>query len=199
MLLYGPSLRVGVSPGFHLAFHLSRPRNLWCCGTEFAAQKLWTHVIVASTNAKSLSVGPTISIMLAKWARVLQGDASSCVAGWRDPAGSGGVVDRRRASRFQLRLPVLTQWTNVEGNVRHGGGFTRDISLLGLFLVSSEAPPQATTINVTVMLPNPRAGSQELRLQSVGSVVRVEQERSISGYAISCSFSGIEELVKQHR
>lgn len=105
-------------------------------------------------------------------------------------------MDRRRSSRFQLRLPVLTKWADGKGQSHYGGGFSRDISLRGVFVMSSEPPPEATMISVTVVLPNVREGSQELQLQSVGSVVRVEQSGAITGYAIDCHFSGIEDLVE---
>jgi hypothetical protein len=105
-------------------------------------------------------------------------------------------VERRRASRFRIRLPVLTEWTDHEGQVRYGGGFSRDVCLRGVFVVSSNLPPQAATITVTVVLPSVRAGSQELHLHSVGSVVRVEPGRAPAGYAINCDFEGIEDVIK---
>ena len=102
-------------------------------------------------------------------------------------------MERRKSSRFRLQLPVLTQWTDEEGRVQFGGGFTRDVCLRGVFVISSKLPPQASMIAVTVVLPNARHGSQELRLHSIGSVVRVEQGSPTAGYAISCDFKGIEE------
>ena len=104
-------------------------------------------------------------------------------------------MEYRRSPRFRLRLPVLSRWTDIEGKERHGAGFSRDICLLGVFVVSSEPPPQGTPIFVTVVLPNPRAASQDLHLRSMGLVVRVEQGEA-NGYAISCEFSGIERILK---
>jgi PilZ domain len=108
-------------------------------------------------------------------------------------------VDRRRSSRFCLRLPVLTQWTDSTGQVRYGGGFSRDISLRGLFVVSSDPPAKATMIVVTVVLPNVRKASQELHLSSAGTIVRVEQNDDITGYAVDCHFSDIVDLVPRAR
>ena len=125
-----------------------------------------------------------------------QSDVSRVAAEWRDPAGSGGNVERRRSSRFRVQLPVLTQWTDHKGQVQYGGGFTRDVGLRGVFVISSKLPPQAAVISVTVVLPNARSGSQELHLHSLGSVVRVEQSRTTAGYAISCDFEGIEEIIR---
>ena len=128
--------------------------------------------------------------------KTLQAGVSRVAAEWRDPAGSGGNVERRRSSRFRVQLPVLTQWTDHEGQVQFGGGFTRDVCLRGVFVISSKLPPQAAVITVTVVLPNARAGSQELHLHSLGSVVRVEQSGTTAGYAISCDFEGIEEIIR---
>jgi len=52
-------------------------------------------------------------------------------------------------------------------------------------------------ITVTVVLPNVRAGSQEIQLHSVGHIVRIEHEADVKGYAVDCHFSDIEELVRQ--
>ena len=147
---------------------------------------------IAATRAK----GSNALNMRNKSTQVLDNDAPRTV-GWRNPAESGGNVDRRRSSRFRLRLPVLTQWTDAQNRVRYGGGFSRDICLRGLFVVSSDPPPVATMITVTVVLPNVRAGSQEIQLHSVGSIVRIEHEADAKGYAVNCHFSDIEELVRQ--
>jgi len=128
--------------------------------------------------------------------KTLQTDVSRVAGEWRDPAGSRGNVERRRSSRFRVQLPVLTQWTDHEGQVQFGGGFTRDVCLRGVFVISSKLPPQAAAITVTVVLPNARAGSQELHLHSLGSVVRVEQSMTTASYAISCDFEGIEEIIR---
>ena len=64
-------------------------------------------------------------------------------------------------------------------------------------MVSSDTPPLATMITVTVVLPNVRAGSQEIQLHSAGYIVRVEHEADVKGYAVDCHFSDIEELVRQ--
>ena len=128
--------------------------------------------------------------------KTLPTDVSRVAAEWRDLAGSRGKVEQRRSSRFRLQLPVLTQWTDREGQGQFGGGFTRDVCLRGVFVISSKLPPQAAVITVTVVLPNARAGSQELHLHSLGSVVRVEQSTTTAGYAISCDFEGIEEIIR---
>ena len=114
-----------------------------------------------------------------------------------DPSESGGHVERRRSLRFRLQLPVLTQWTDEEGHAQFGGGFTRDVCLRGVFVISSKLPPHGAMIGVTIVLPNAQAGSQELRLCSDGSVVRVEKAGRTVGYAISCDFTDIEDILPE--
>jgi hypothetical protein len=116
---------------------------------------------------------------------------------WREPAIFGENVDQRRSPRFRLRLPVLTQWTDHQGQVRYGGGFSRDISVRGVFVLSSEPPPISTMVTVTVAIPNLRADLQELQLHFVGSIVRVANVGAVAGYAIECDFSGIEDIIKK--
>jgi hypothetical protein len=106
-------------------------------------------------------------------------------------------VERRKSSRFRLQLPVVTEWTDEHGRAQFGGGFTRDVCLRGVFVISSKLPPQAAMIAVTVVLPNVRAGSQELHLHSLGSVARVERSGPVVGYAVSCDFKGIEEVIPE--
>jgi len=125
---------------------------------------------------------------------VLQADISvlpSC----RGSRPCGGVLERRTSSRFQLRLPVLTQWNDVNGQLRYGGGFSRDICVRGVFVLSSDAPPNGKTVTVTVILPNPGQGNRDVQLRCVGSVVRVEHGGRNAGYAVQCDFSGIEKLM----
>ncbi len=127
--------------------------------------------------------------------RTQQIEASAVTPTWRDRI-PGGNVDRRRSPRFRLRLPVLTQWTDDEGHVRYGGGFSRDIGIRGVFVLSSEPPSSSTMISVTVVLPNLRVDLQDLHLRCVGSLVRVEKDAAVGGYAIECDFRGIEEILK---
>jgi hypothetical protein len=125
--------------------------------------------------------------------RVLRNGVLTVPGGVRYATGSGDALEYRRSPRFSLRLPVLTRWTDVTGKECQGAGFSRDICLSGIFIVSSEPPPKGTPIFVTVVLPNPRAAAQELHLRSKGFVVRVEQGEA-TGFAVNCDFSGIEQI-----
>jgi PilZ domain len=142
-----------------------------------------------------ISLKPRTLIMPHYSARLQQTELVSLTPTYRDRT-SGVNVDRRRCPRFRLRLPVLTQWTDQDGHVRYGGGFSRDISVRGVFVLSSMAPPGATTICITVVLPNLRTDLQDLQLHSMGTVARVDKTaEAIAGCAIECDFRGIEGIV----
>ena len=127
--------------------------------------------------------------------RALRNGVLTVPGGLRNATGSGETVEYRRSPRFGLRLPVLARWTDIAGKERQGAGFSRDISLCGVFIVSAEPPPKGTPIFVTVVLPNPRTAEQELQLRSMGSVVRVE-EGEATGYAVSCDFGGMVQILE---
>ena len=106
-------------------------------------------------------------------------------------------MDGRKSLRFQLQLPVVARWTDGEGNVRYGAGFSRDICARGALIVSSERPPIGAMLSINVQLPYVRGDLKEWQLQSVGSVVRVEAARDISGLTCSsCDFRGLEYIAR---
>jgi PilZ domain len=105
-------------------------------------------------------------------------------------------VHRRKSLRFRLQLPVVARWTDDEGQVRYGAGFSRDICDRGVFIISSERPPIGAMVSINVHLPYLRADLQEWHLQSVGSVVRVEQAADSAGYAVHCDFRGLEDIAQ---
>ncbi len=87
----------------------------------------------------------------------------------------GDSVERRKTARYQLRVPVIIQWNNQEGARQQGGGFSRDISTGGVFVLCNASPPTNTAISLEVLLPPLEAAAQGLRLQAGGEIVRVEE------------------------
>jgi hypothetical protein len=104
-------------------------------------------------------------------------------------------VDRRGSVRFELHMPVICRWKDHQGNQHEIGGFSRDISTAGMFVLSSGLPPDGTDVSVEVLLP-PLGGatSRGLQLRSVGEVVRVEQGEAATGFAVRCEFGSVDEL-----
>ena len=93
------------------------------------------------------------------------------------------AAERRKASRYRLRLPVLFSWT--QGNKSHTlGGFTRDVSVTGVFVTSRTVPPPQATVNLELLLP---ALDQmpENAIRATGSVVRTFVSSQPQGFAIA--------------
>src|ERR1700737_826016 len=107
----------------------------------------------------------------------------------------GGYVNRRRSVRFELHMPVICRWKDHQGSPHEIGGFSRDVSTAGLFVLSPMPPPEGTDVTVEVLLPAlGRATSHGLKLQSEGEVVRVEQGKAATGFAVRCEFGNIDAL-----
>ena len=79
----------------------------------------------------------------------------------------------RSTTRYRLDLPVTFRWTNGEGHVCIGTGFTRDISIVAMFVVTpADLPPADAVIHCEVLLPTFRRGS--VQLSACGRVLRME-------------------------
>lgn len=84
-------------------------------------------------------------------------------------------MERRRARRFALRIPIVFEWRDERQMPCGGAGFSRDISIRGLFVcIPSAAPPLASQLDLTVLLPSLDPLGPGLRLRANGSVVRVQ-------------------------
>ena len=92
--------------------------------------------------------------------------------------------ERRKASRYRLQLPVLFSWHDGD-EMRTRGGFTRDVSVQGMFVTSSAAPPLRTALNVEVVLPPSVGRKPENIIKARGLVVRVSGRKHPRGFAIA--------------
>ena len=93
---------------------------------------------------------------------------------------------RRAAVRYKLRLPVLFRWS--DGIDHTEGGFTRDVALDGVFIVSSKCPPIGSEVRIEVLFPSPNDPSVELRIECTGNVMRVENGFGCSGFGVHGRF-----------
>jgi len=101
----------------------------------------------------------------------------------------GGYLERRRAVRFQLRAPAILEWTESSGARRENVGRTRDISILGTFVICPTPPPTDTAVNIEVHLPPlERNTCQQLRLRGSGKVTRTAGLGQESGFATHTPF-----------
>ena len=89
-------------------------------------------------------------------------------------------MEMRRELRYRLDIPAMFSWRNTEPRILHAEGITRDISVLGAFIVSPTCPPVDTQVEVEVILP-PFAGMKSVvRIKGEARVIRVEHP-SIDG------------------
>jgi len=105
----------------------------------------------------------------------------------------GGSVNLRSSARFAMKMAVICRWKDHQGSAHEIGGFSRDISTAGLFVLSSALPPDGTDVSVEVLLPALGGGtSRGLRLQSEGKVVRAEHREAATGFAVRCEFARVD-------
>ena len=102
----------------------------------------------------------------------------------------------RAATRYRLRFPVLLSWI-LEGNGQTGGGFTRDVSTMGLFVESTTAIPVGTPINVDLLIQPSSASRSGAHLRGAGSVVRLGGLREAKGFAIAAQLGFTEKRLSQ--
>jgi hypothetical protein len=61
------------------------------------------------------------------------------------------------------------------------GGFTNDIALDGALIFSSKCPPVGVSVRIEVLIPSPGEFDEELRIECVGTVVRVAEQAGCFG------------------
>jgi PilZ domain len=110
------------------------------------------------------------------------------------PTGSGTAtnvahepVDLRSHARYRLEAPVLFSWEDHDGSQLQGGGFTRDLSATGAFILSRASPPKGVSVRLEILLP-PLKGKGHLTMFCDGRVVRLDQAlgEKRGGFAAVC-------------
>jgi hypothetical protein len=90
-------------------------------------------------------------------------------------------MDMRKEIRYRLEAPAIFTWENFQNKRLKGEGITRDISLLGAFILTPTCPPNLTSIRVEVALPSLTGIHAEFRILGRARVVRVEHSSSGQG------------------
>lgn len=106
-------------------------------------------------------------------------------------------MERRRAARFLLRCPAIFSWNDEQGRPQVGAGFTRDVSTVGVFVLSAAAPPAESRLQMQVLLPPPQPAEEGLKLQSEATVMRIESQAEGSGFAAMSEFALVADAVGQ--
>ena len=90
---------------------------------------------------------------------------------------SGGVsLERRRQIRFGLHAPVHFSWTDRNGVIHKGEGFSRDISSHGVYVYAEwrTQPQRDADIDVDILLHSFSEDQVTLHMSGRAKVIRVE-------------------------
>jgi hypothetical protein len=90
-------------------------------------------------------------------------------------------MDMRKEIRYRLEAPAVFTWENFEHKRLQGEGITRDISLLGAFILSATCPPRRTSIRVELALPSVVGIEADIRIIGEAHVVRVQHSNGRHG------------------
>jgi hypothetical protein len=91
--------------------------------------------------------------------------------------------------RFPLQVPVTYRWQGESGTLRSDEGVSRDLSDQGAFIVASHLPPVGSMVDLKIALDSLHEIAGSLPLEFQGRVLRVENSKSGSGFAISRKLS----------
>jgi PilZ domain len=93
-------------------------------------------------------------------------------------------LERRRTVRYNLCLPLVSEWVDENGRVIQEPGFTRDISTGGLYVNCVTLPSINSTVRLQIVLPpNKETLPASLRLAASATVVRLASEGEANGFA----------------
>lgn len=99
-------------------------------------------------------------------------------------------VERRNAVRYRMGVPVIFDWQTSESGRSQGTGFTRDISLDGVYIVTDAArcPPPDAELEIEIILSVSKAGNP--RIKATMKALRIEHQDRVYGH---CGFSAAGE------
>lgn len=98
-------------------------------------------------------------------------------------------VERRRAARYGLRVPVVFSWEDTQP--KQAVGATRDISTLGAYVLceGSCCPVQGDTVAIQLTLaPIANIEAQGMKLNFKGQVLRTGDFQEESGFAVLADY-----------
>jgi hypothetical protein len=96
-------------------------------------------------------------------------------------------MDMRREIRYRLDAPALFSWESLQHRRVQAEGVTRDISVLGAFILASMCPPIDVPVQVEVVLPYLTGIKPIIRVSGAARVLRVEgtlEGKGESGFAV---------------
>lgn len=102
--------------------------------------------------------------------------------------GYNNRVERRRHTRYPLQIRTVFAWNGQGKNRNQESGFTRDISIDGLFVLSPLPLPLGTDVSLEISFPAIEPGTPGLRLTFDGVVIRVVKSSEDAGFAVTGIF-----------
>jgi hypothetical protein len=93
----------------------------------------------------------------------------------------GAPMELRREIRYRLDAPALFSWESAQHKRLQGEGITRDISVLGAFIVTPTCPPLDVPIQMEVVLPSLTGFKPVIRVCGAARVLRVDHSSKGEG------------------
>jgi hypothetical protein len=105
------------------------------------------------------------------------------------------MVEHRKAMRYAVRLPVIFTWSG--GEQVKGGGFTRDLSTVGVYVLCdhSQRPQPGATVSFEILLPPLEENIRSLQLRAEGYAIRINSLNEETGFALITNLASDEQLI----
>lgn len=84
-------------------------------------------------------------------------------------------VELRQSKRYRLRAFVVFSAQQLDGTTIRGEGHTRDISPIGVFVLTNDLLVSGAAVKLEITLPSLRGQQSGACLRTVGHVVRTEE------------------------
>ena len=94
----------------------------------------------------------------------------------------------RKSFRYRLEVPVSFIWKVARESQHEGNGLTRDMSVRGAFVYTTNPPTMESDIEIEAFLPSGRGAVPPARIHGRGRVSRVEAAQggdSRAGFAVA--------------
>ncbi len=109
----------------------------------------------------------------------------------------GTSVEHRQEKRYRLAAAVSFSWETTDRVVGQGHGLTRDCSISGAFVITSDHSPVGSIVQMEVTLPPLQAAGHGARLKTNGRVVRSEpQGFAMVDMGLSSRLQAAEERIR---
>jgi hypothetical protein len=84
------------------------------------------------------------------------------------------IVQPRKDNRYQIGVPVIFSWKDVNEVRQQAVGLSRDISVRGAFVFTTSPPPLEARVKLKICLPLVGEAVQPAHFYGQGKVVRVD-------------------------